>query len=234
MAFSISVSKKLAKTGFRNILIEAIKAANPSLNDLNFDDFKFELNSGDISAPAIKSHISSGVSGYQEGMTVKPTVKMIIKDNEDVKRNYTTKSYETTFLLNSPNVDEFIKKHITTENLSELTWDNYSTVLTELKKFINNSYDNSSDPIVIKEESENADSKHIHLCFNTTHIAGNEYDDTPYALLSYRYVSDEIADGYLKRVLSFHFTRAEVENKRDLTIDNNTLTVGENGMTENV
>ena len=41
MAFSISVSKKLATTGFKNILIEAIKTANPSLNDLKFGDFDF-------------------------------------------------------------------------------------------------------------------------------------------------------------------------------------------------
>lgn len=39
-------------------------------------------------------------------------------------------------------------------------------------------------------------------------------------------------DNNFKRVLTFHFTRADVKNKRDLGIVNNTLTIGENGMTE--
>lgn len=228
MAFSISVSKKLTRTGFRNTLIEAIKAANPSLNDLNFDDFVFNFNQIDFMGSQIKSKIDSGEEGYQEGMVVKPTVKMTIKNNEDIKRNYTENSYETIFTVNSPDADEFIKKHVHIENLSELTWEDYETVLNELNKFTNG----EGRPIEVKRVTENANSKYIYLGYNSGHSAGNVYEDTPSALLSYKLVSSEM-DSSFKRVLTFHFTRAEVENKRDLAIENNTLTVGENNMTEN-
>ena len=221
MAFSISVSKKLAKTGFRNILIEAVKAANPSLNDLNFDDFEFAIEPSEIDGLNIGPRITAGEAGYSEGMIVKPVVKMTIKNNEDIKRNYTEKSYETIFTVNSPDADEFIKKHINVENLSEL------------KKFIGSDYISPSDVITLKEETVNANDKYIRLGFNSSHLMGNSWEDTPYALLSYKYVSSEM-DGSFKRVLSFHFTRAEVENKRDLAIDNNNLTVGENGMAVNL
>lgn len=233
MAFSISVSKKLAKTGFRNILIEAVKAANPSLSDLNFDDFEFAIEPSKIDGFSIGPRITAGESGYSEGMTVKPVVKMTIKNNEDIKRNYTEKSYETIFTVNSPDAEEFIKKHIHVENLSELAWDDYNTVLTELKKFIGSDYISPSNVITLKEETVNANDKYIRLGFNSSHLMGNSWEDTPYALLSYKYVSSEMDDSF-KRVLSFHFTRAEVENKRDLSIDNNNLTVGENGMIENI
>jgi hypothetical protein len=233
MAFSISVTKTLSKTGFRATLIEAVKAANPSLSDLNFDDFEFNLDTAKLNGRNIRPRVEGGVEGYSDGMVIKPVVKMTIKNNEDVKRNYTENSYETVFIVNSPDVDEFIKKLVLVENLSELTWDDYNTVLSELKKFTGSDYSNASDAIMFKEVTENANSKYLYLGYNSEHIMGNPWEDTPCVLLSYKYVSSEM-DNNFKRVLSFHFTRAEVENKRDLAIDNNNLTVGENGMTENV
>nr|DAO64193.1 MAG TPA: hypothetical protein [Bacteriophage sp.] len=233
MAFSITATKALSKTGFRATLIEAVKAANPSLNDLNFDDFEFNLDGSKADAMMIKSYVESGEEGYSEGMVVKPVVKMTVKDNEDIKRNYTENSYETIFTVNSPDADEFIKKHVLVENLSELSWGDYDTVLRELKKFIGSNYISSYNAIIIKEESENSNSKYIHIGFNTSHQMGNTYEDTASALLSYRYVGSETEQSF-KRVLSFHFTRADVENKRDLAIDNNTLTVGESNMIENL
>ena len=41
-------------------------------------------------------------------------------------------------------------------------------------------------------------------------------------------------DENFKAVYTFHFTRADAEDKRDLRIDNNNLTVGENGMAVNL
>ena len=41
-------------------------------------------------------------------------------------------------------------------------------------------------------------------------------------------------DENFKVVFTFHFTRADVEDKRELRIDNNNLTVGENGMAVNL
>lgn len=233
MAFSISVTKTLSKTGFRATLIEAVKAANPSLSDLNFDDFEFNLDTTKLDGMNIRPRVEGGVEGYSDGMVIKPVVKMTIKNNEDVKRNYTENSYETVFIVNSPDADEFIKKLVLVENLSELTWDDYNTVLSELKKFTGSDYSNSSDAIMFKEVTENANSKYLYLGYNSGHIMGNFWEDTPCALLSYKYVSSEMDNGF-KHVLSFHFTRAEVENKRDLAIDNNNLTVGENGMTQNL
>lgn len=233
MAFSINVTKTLSKTGFRATLIEAVKDANPSLSDLNFDDFEFNSDTAKLDGMNIRPRVEGGVEGYSDGMVIKPVVKMTIKNNEDVKRNYTENSYETVFTVNSPDADEFIKKLVLVENLSELTWDDYNTVLSELKKFTGSDYSNASDAIMFKEVTENANSKYLYLGYNSGHIMGNSWEDTPCALLSYKYVSSEM-DNSFKRVLSFHFTRAEVENKRDLAIDNNNLTVGENGMTQNL
>nr|DAP07660.1 MAG TPA: hypothetical protein [Caudoviricetes sp.] len=228
MAFSITVTKQLTKTGFRNTVINAIKAANPSLNDLNFNDFDIEVDVTRSVGHNVKYNVDNNRDGAHDGMVVKPTVKMIIKENEDIKRNYTEGSYQTTFTVNSPEAEEFIKKHVVVENLSELTWDDYDAVKKELRKFVSNSY----SPIILKEETENNNSKYIYLGFDSSHSSGRNNNDTPSALLSYKYVSSEM-DGNFKRVLTFHFTRADNENKRDLRIDNSNLTVGENGMTEN-
>lgn len=234
MAFSITVSKQIKSTGFRNTVIEAIKTANPNLNDLNFDDFTFSLDLANFSGLAVRDKIASGVSGYAEGMSVKPTLVMSVKDNDDIKRNYTEKSYENRFTVNGPDADEFIKKHIQIENLSELTWDDYDTVLSELKKFIRNNAPSSASPIIFKKETEAANSKYINLYFNNNHNYGNDLYDEPFSLLSYKYEKDNMAQNMsLKRILSFHFTRDEVGNKRDLTIENNTLNVGEDNMVEN-
>lgn len=227
MAFSITLSKQLTKTGFRNTVIKAIKAANPSLNDLNFEDFEFNTDITRFTGFNVKYNIDNNLEGAHDGMVVKPTVNMTIKNKEDIKRNYTENSYKTSFTINSPDVDEFIKKHILVENLSELTWDDYDTVKRALDNFLNG----AGSPIHTKEETENINSKYIHLGFNTNHSSGRTFNDMPSALLSYKYVSSEMTDNF-KRVLSFHFTRSDNENKRDLGVVNNTLTIGENGMTE--
>lgn len=230
MAFSIKALKTLKQTGFRSTLIEAIKAANPSLNDLNFNDFYLRTNNASYDVLIVQDKVDSHSTGYRDGMTVNPIVSMSVLDDENIKRNYTERSYNTTFTINSPTIDELVKKHIQIENISELTWDDYNTVLNELNKFIGIT-GTSNIPVTVKETSESANSKYIHLCFNTNYRAGGS-DDIPCALLSYKYESSKL-DSNAVRLLSFHFTRAEVENKRDLGIENNTLTVGENGMVEN-
>ena len=111
-----------------------------------------------------------------------------------------------------------------------MTWDDYDNVLNELNKFIGIT-GTSNLPVTVKETGESANSKYIHLCFNTNYRAGGS-DDIPCALLSYKYESSKL-DSNSIRLLTFHFTRAEAENKRDLGIKNNTLTVGETGMVEN-
>lgn len=233
MAFSITVSKKVAKTGFRNALIEAVKAANPSLNDLNFDDFDFRCRNNGNAAEDIKRKIERRTSGFSEGMVVKSKVEMSVKFDNEIKRKYTENSHSTMFTITGPDADEFIKKHVRVENLSELTWDDYDTVLRELEKFTNSSHLRSGQAIVFKDKIENPNSKYLYLGFNTSHGVGNLHEDVPSALLSYKYEADKMDDNF-KVVFTFHFTRADVEDKRDLRIDNNNLTVGENGMAVNL
>lgn len=233
MAFSINVSKKVAKTGFRNTLIEAVKAANPSLSDLNFDDFDFRCKVNEYQASAVKRQIDRRAAGFSEGMVVKPKVEMFVKFNNEIKRKYTENSHSTMFIINGPDADAFIKKHVTVENLSELTWDDYDTVLNELKKFTNDGDDRSGQVIGYREKTENPNSKYLYLGINTAHGVGNQWQDVPSALLSYRYENDKMDENF-KAVFTFHFTRADVEDKRDLRIDNNNLTVGENGMAVNL
>lgn len=233
MAFSISVSKKLATTGFKNILIEAIKTANPSLNDLNFGDFDFRCKINEYQASAVKRQIDRRAAGFSEGMVVKPKVEMFIKFDNEIKRKYTENSHSTMFNINGPDADAFIKKHVTVENMSELTWDDYDTVLNKLKKFVNDGVNRSGQVIEYREKTENPNSKYLYLGINTAHGVGNQWQDVPSALLSYRYENDKIDENF-KAVFTFHFTRADVEDKRDLRIDNNNLTVGENGMAVNL
>lgn len=233
MAFSITVSKKVTKTGFKNTLIEAVKAANPSLNDLNFGDFDFRCKINEYQASAVKRQIDRRAAGFSEGMVVKPKVEMFVKFDNEIKRKYTENSHSTMFIINGPDADAFIKKHVTVENLSELTWDDYDTVLNELKKFTNDGDDRSGQVIGYREKTENPNSKYIYLGINTAHGVGNQWQDVPSALLSYRYENDKIDENF-KAVFTFHFTRADVEDKRDLRIDNNNLTVGENGMAVNL
>lgn len=233
MAFSITVSKKLAKNGFKNTLIEAVKTANPSLNDLNFGDFDFRCKVNEYQASAVKRLIDRRAAGFSEGMVVKPKVEMFVKFDNEIKRKYTENSHSTMFIINGPDADAFIKKHVTVENLSELTWDDYDTVLNELKKFTNDGDDRSGQVIGYREKIENPNSKYLYLGINTAHGVGNQWQDVPSALLSYRYENDKIDENF-KAVFTFHFTRADVEDKRDLRIDNNNLTVGENGMAVNL
>lgn len=229
MAFSITVSKKVAKTGFRNALIEAVKHANPSLSDLNFEDFEFRCRTNGTAAEDIKSKIARRAAGFSEGMVVKPRVEMSVKWDNEIKRKYTENSHSTMFTITSPDADEFIKKHVHVENLSELTWNDYDTVLSELEKFTNGEQLRSGKAIVFKINNENPNSKYLYLGFNTGHEVGNPNDDIPSALLPYKYEADKMDENF-KAVYTFHFTRADVEDKRDLRIDNNNLTVGENGM----
>lgn len=233
MAFSITVSKKVAKTGFKKALLEAVKAANPSLSDLNFEDFEFRCRTNGTAAEDIKSKIARRAAGFSEGMVVKPRVEMSVKWDNEIKRKYTENSHSTMFTITSPDADEFIKKHVRVENLSELTWNDYDTVLSELEKFTNGEQLRSGKAIVFKIYNENPNSKYLYLGFNTGHGVGNPNDDIPSALLSYKYEADKMDENF-KAVYTFHFTRADVEDKRDLRIDNNNLTVGENGMAVNL
>lgn len=229
MAFSITVSKKVAKTGFKNALIEVVKAANPSLSDLNFEDFEFRCRTNGTAAEDIKNKIARRAAGFSEGMVVKPRVEMSVKWDNEIKRKYTENSHSTMFTITSPDADEFIKKHVHVENLSELTWNDYDTVLSELEKFTNSEQLRSGKAIVFKINNENPNSKYLYLGFNTGHGVGNPNEDIPSALLSYKYEADKMDENF-KVVYTFHFTRADAEDKRDLRIDNNNLTVGENGM----
>lgn len=233
MAFSINVSKKVTKTGFRTILIEAVKAANPSLSDLNFNDFDFRCRTTDFQARTVKRKIDRHEAGFSEGMVVKAKVEMTIKSDNEIKRKYTENSHSTMFTISGPDVDEFIKKHVIVENLSELTWDDYDTVLSELKKFTNDGHDRSGQVIIYKEKTENPNSKYLYLGIDTSHGVGTPWEDVPAALLSYKHESSKMDENF-KAVYTFHFTRADAEDKRDLRIDNNNLTVGENGMAVNL
>lgn len=214
-------------------MIEAVKAANPSLNDLNFGDFDFRCKVNEYQASGVKRQIDRRAAGFSEGMVVKPKVEMFIKFDNEIKRKYTENSHSTMFNINGPDADAFIKKHVTVENMSELTWDDYDTILNELKKFTNDGDDRSGQVIGYREKIENPNSKYIYLGINTAHGVGNQRQDVPSALLSYRYENDKIDENF-KAVFTFHFTRADVEDKRDLRIDNNNLTVGENGMAVNL
>ena len=233
MAFSIKALKKISTTGLRDALIKAVKKANPNLTDLNFEDFTFSRDTEKHSAQSVKEKIESGESGYSEGMIVKQVVTMSVKTDPDIRRNYTERSYETTFNVNCPNVMDLIKGCIQVENISELTWNDYDTVLSELNKINSNLGATDPKPVVIKTEQENENSKYIYLQYDTSNFAGS-FDDILSSLMSYTYKSADIIDNQYLNILKFHFTREDAENKRDVTISNPNLDVSENGMTENI
>ena len=233
MAFSIKTVKKVSATGLRDALIKAVKKANPNLTDLNFEDFTFTRDTEKHSAESVKGKIENGESGYSEGMTVKQVVTMSVKTDPDIRRNYTERSYETTFNVNCPDVMDLIKGCVQVENMSELTWDDYDTVLSELNKINGNFGITDPKSVIVKTEQENENSKYIYLQYDTNNFAGS-FDDSLSSLMSYTYKSTDIVNYQYLNILKFHFTREDAENKRDVVISNPNLDVSENGMTENI
>lgn len=229
MAFSIKTVKKVSTTGLRDALIKAVKKANPNLEDLNFEDFTFSRDLEKHSAQDVKTKIESGEAGYSEGMTVKQTVTMSVKIDPDVRRNYTERSYDTVFNVNCPGVVDLAKACVQIENMSELTWDDYDTVLAELNKINSDTGITSPMPLVVKTVQENENSKYIYLHYDTYNQAG-VFDDVLACLVSYNYESANIVENQYLNIFKFHFTRADAENKRDVTVSNPNLDVNENGM----
>lgn len=229
MAFSIKAIKKVSATGLRDALIKAVKKANPNLEDLNFEDFTFSRDLEKHSAQDVKTKIESGEAGYSEGMTVKQTVTMSVKTDPDIRRNYTERSYETVFNVNCPGVVDLVKTCVQVENLSELAWDDYDTVLSELNKINADIGITSPMPLVVKTEQENENSKYIYLHYDTYNQAG-AFDDILACLVNYNYESANIVEEQYLNIFKFHFTREDAENKRDVTVSNPNLDINENGM----
>lgn len=229
MAFSIKAIKKVSATGLRDALIKAVKKANPNLEDLNFEDFTFSRDLEKHSAQDVKTKIESGEAGYSEGMTVKQTVTMSVKTDPDIRRNYTERSYETVFNMNCPGVVDLVKTCVQVENLSELAWDDYDTVLSELNKINADIGITSPMLLVVKTEQENENSKYIYLHYDTYNQAG-AFDDILACLVNYNYESANIVEEQYLNIFKFHFTREDAENKRDVTVSNPNLDINENGM----
>lgn len=229
MAFSIKTVKKVSAIGLRDALIKAVKKANPNLEDLNFEDFTFSRDVEKHSAQTIKGKIESGEAGYSEGMVVKQTVTMSVKTDPDIRRNYTERSYETVFNVNCPGVVDLVKTCVQVENLSELAWDDYDTVLSELNKINADIGITSPMPLVVKTAQENENSKYIYLHYDTNNQAGT-FDDVLACLVNYNYESANIVEEQYLNIFKFHFTREDAENKRDVTVSNPNLDINENGM----
>lgn len=84
-------------------------------------------------------------------------------------------------------------------------------------------------PLVVKTVQENENSKYIYLHYDTYNQAG-VFDDVLACLVSYNYESANIVENQYLNILKFHFTRADAENKRDVSVYNPNLDVNENGM----
>ena len=196
------------------IVVNAIKAANPSMSEVDFTDFSFNRSKD--------SSLSNVYATKSKGEKIEPIIKMTVSSNPEISRRYNEDSKHFKFNLTAPDLNAVVAEAITIENMSELTWDDYSKVEKVLTDFCNH-----SSTIVVKSQTENENSKYLHLVYTS----GNGSFDVGH-LFSIDMDWNNNLGGI--PLLSFHFTRADVEDKRDLRIDNNNLTVGENGMAVNL
>lgn len=185
-------------------VVNAIKTANPSMSEVDFTDFSFNRSKDS------KVNITS----KSKGEKLEPVIEMKISPVAEISRRYNEDSKHFKFNLTAPDLNAVVAEAITIENMSELTWDDYSKVEKVLTDFCNH-----SSTIVVKSQAENENSKYLHLVYTS----GNGSFDVGH-LFSIDMDWNNNLNGI--PVLSFHFTRAEVENKETIVLTNPNISVG--------
>lgn len=187
------------------IVVNAIKAANPSMSEVDFTDFSFN-----------RSEDSSLINVYatkSKGEKLEPIIKMVISPNAEISRRYNEDSKHFKFNLTAPDLNAVVAEAITIENMSELTWDDYSKVEKVLTDFCNH-----SSTIVVKSQTENENSKYLHLVY----ISGNGRFDVGHLFSIDMDWNNDLGGIPL---LSFHFTRTEEKNKETIVLTNPNISV---------
>lgn len=187
------------------IVVNAIKAANPSMSEVDFTDFSFNRSED--------SSLSNAYRFKSKGEKIEPIIEMAISNNSEISRRYNEDSKHFKFNLTAPDLNAAVAEAITIENMSELTWDDYSKVEKVLTDFCNH-----SSTIVVKSQEENENSKYLHLVYTS----GNGSFDVGH-LFSIDMDWNNDLGGI--PVLSFHFTRAEEKNKETIVLTNPNISV---------
>lgn len=195
-----------------SIIAKAIKEANPGMSNVDFSDFTFEVNYSD--------QLSEAKNTLTKGQKFIPKIEMRLSGNADVARMYNEDSKLFKFTLNGPDINDVIAEAITIENIGEIVWDDYDKVKSVLDGFVNSNYG-----FAVKAVSENENSRYLHLV-----LSG--YD---YVSLSGLFSVTMDWNNSLRGIplLSFHFTRAEVENKTSVVLENSNITVNKDGLVTN-
>lgn len=185
------------------IVVNAIKAANPSMSGVDFTDFSFNRSNDSNLTNTTKT----------KGEKLEPVIEMKISPVAEISRRYNEDSKLFKFNLTAPDFNAVVAEAITIENMSELTWDDYDKVQKVL-----NDFRNRSSTVVVTPQTENENSKYLHLVYTS----GNGSFD-----VGHLFSIDMDFNSELRGipVLSFHFTRAEVENKETIVLENSNITV---------
>ena len=184
-------------------VVNAIKAANPSMSGVDFTDFSFNRSRDSDLTNTTKT----------KGEKLEPVIEMKISPVAEISRRYNEDSKLFKFNLTAPDINAVIAEAITIENMSELNWDDYDKVNKVLNDFCNR-----SSKIVVKSQAENENSKYLHLVYTS----GNGSFDVGH-LFSIDMDYNNTLGGI--PVLSFHFTRADVENKETIVLENSNIRI---------
>lgn len=185
-------------------VVNAIKAANPSMSEVDFTDFSFNRSRDSTLTNTTKT----------KGEKLEPVIEMKISPVAEISRRYNEDSKLFKFNLTAPDFNAVVAEAITIENMSELTWDDYDKVQKVLNDFCNR-----SSTVVVTPQAENENSKYLHLVYTS----GNGRFDVAH-LFSIDMDYNNTLGGI--PVLSFHFTRAEEANKETIVLTNPNINVG--------
>lgn len=184
-------------------VVNAIKAANPSMSEVDFTDFSFNRSRDSTLTNTTK----------MKGEKLEPVIVMKISPVAEISRRYNEDSKHFKFNLTAPDLNAAVAEAITIENMSELTWDDYSKVEKVLNDFCNH-----SSTIVVKSQAENENSKYLHLVY-TSGIGSFDVGHLFSVDMDYNDTLGGIP------LLSFHFTRAEAENKETIVLENSNIRI---------
>lgn len=184
-------------------VVNAIKAANPSMSEVDFTDFSFNRSRDSNLNNTTKT----------KGEKLEPVIEMKISPVAEISRRYNEDSKLFKFNLTAPDFNAVVAEAITIENMSELNWDDYDKVNKVLNDFCNR-----SSVVKVESQAENENSKYLHLVYTS----GNSRFDVGH-LFSIDMDYNDTLGGI--PVLSFHFTRADVENKETIVLTNSNISI---------
>lgn len=187
------------------VIANAIKEANPGMSNVDFTDFSFNRSQD--------SGIGRLRGTPQKGEKVQPIIEMNISENPEISRRYNEDSKHFKFNMVAPDFNQAVAEAITIENMSELTWDDYSKVEKVLTDFCND-----SSVVKVKSQGENENSKYLHLVYTD----GNIDFDVGHLFSIDMDMNSELGG---IPVLSFHFTRAEAEHKETVVLENSNIRI---------